>query len=218
MALTPLRNLPARPWTLSVRVQHGINRKSRERKAEKPRQCRGFSCAAEPMLGWSVAPGHARRTNRECLASSLAAVALASLATSRALSATFCAALAVASLACAAASVAASLALSAALAVASAALSSACWVSAAACSEAAAVLSAASRVASAALSTASRAAAPALSAACCASCLACSASGPLQAARASSREAASRVVVIGRIFMAVSGTAMDGDASLFMPL
>ncbi|WP_323162644.1 hypothetical protein, partial [Stenotrophomonas maltophilia] len=52
MALTPLRNLPARPWTLSVRVHHGINRRSEKQNAEKPRQCRGFSCSAEPMLGY----------------------------------------------------------------------------------------------------------------------------------------------------------------------
>ena len=169
MALTPLRNLPARPWTVSVPSTTESTERAESEKQKKPRPCRGFP----------VAPSRCSAAGKaQCLASSLAALALASLATSRALSATFCAASAVASLACAAASVAATLAWSAALAVASAALSSACWVSAAACSEAAAVLSAASRVAAAARSTASRAATPALSAACCASCLACSASGP----------------------------------------
>ena len=137
MALTPLRNLPARPDTFRTRP-------ARNQQKEQSRvQSRG-SAAAFP-----VAPSRCRAAGTpQCLASSLAALALASLATSRALSATFCAASAVASLACAAASVAATLALSAAFAVASAALSSACWVSAAACSEAAAVLSAALRVAS----------------------------------------------------------------------
>ncbi|WP_204373816.1 hypothetical protein, partial [Stenotrophomonas maltophilia] len=46
---------PAQPTRAALddfrAVHHGINRKSRERKAEKPRQCRGFSCSAESTLG-----------------------------------------------------------------------------------------------------------------------------------------------------------------------